>query len=172
MSTATAPTPTARRLPATEGTLVQRIVRGAITPGGAVFLLMAVLFVAVVLSNPSFGEPPQLIRFIGRTAPIAIAALGQYYVIASGEFDLSMGAVIATQVVMAGNLIGQDESRVLPVIALMLLVGVAVGVVNGLATTVLQVPSFIVTLGTMLARCRASSSPSARCWRWAAWSTT
>jgi ribose transport system permease protein len=151
MSTTTATTTAPRGLPATEGTLVQRIVRGAITPGGAVFVLMAVLFVAVVMSNPSFGEPPQLIRFIGRTAPIAIAAMGQYYVIVAGEFDLSMGAVVATQVVIAGNYIGQDESRVLPAIALMLVVGAAVGVVNGLATTLLKVPSFIVTLGTMLA---------------------
>ncbi len=151
MSTATAASPTARRLPASEGTLAQRIIRGAITPGGAVFVLMAILFVAVVMSNPSFGDPPQLIRFIGRTAPIAIAAMGQYYVIVSGEFDLSMGAVVATQVVIAGNYIGQDESRVLPALALMLLVGAAVGVVNGLATTLLKVPSFIVTLGTMLA---------------------
>jgi ribose transport system permease protein len=140
-----------RTLPATEGVLAQRLLRGALTPGGAVFVLAAVLFVAVVAVNPSFGEPPQLIRFIGRTAPIAIAAMGQYYVIVSGEFDLSMGAVIATQVVIAGNYIGDDEGRVLPAIALMLLVGAVVGLVNGLATTLLRVPSFIVTLGTMLA---------------------
>ena len=151
MSTVTAPSPTTPGLPDTEGTLVQRIIRAAITPGGAVFVLLAILFVAVVVSNPSFGEPPQLIRFIGRTAPIAIAAMGQYYVIVSGEFDLSMGAVVATQVVIAGNYIGQDESRLLPALALMLLVGAAVGLVNGLATTLLGVPSFIVTLGTMLA---------------------
>ena len=141
----------ARVLPATEGSLVQRILRGAVTPGGAVFLLVAVLFIAVVWVNPSFGEPPQLIRFMGRTAPIAIAAMGQYYVIVAGEFDLSMGAVVATQVVIAGNYIGEDESRVLPALGLMLLVGASVGLVNGLATTMLKVPSFIVTLGTMLA---------------------
>ena len=144
-------TSAARVLPHTEGSALQRLLRGALTPGGAVFLLVAVLFIAVVWINPSFGEPPQLIRFIGRTAPIAIAAMGQYYVIASGEFDLSMGAVIATQVVIAGNYIGQDEGRVLPALALMLLVGALVGLVNGLGTTVLRVPSFIVTLGTMLA---------------------
>jgi ribose transport system permease protein len=127
------------------------LLRSAITPGGAVFLLAGVLFAAVVWSNPGFAEPPQLIRFIGRTAPIAIAAIGQYFVIVSGEFDLSMGAVIATQVVIAGNYIGDDEGRVLPALALMVLVGAAVGLVNGLGTTLLKVPSFIVTLGTMLA---------------------
>lgn len=140
-----------RALPLTEGSFAQRVLRGAITPGGAVFILMALLFVAVVAVNPGFGEPPQLIRFIGRTAPIAIAAMGQYYVIVAGEFDLSMGAVIATQVVIAGNYIGDDEGRVLPAIALMLLIGAVVGLVNGLGTTLLKVPSFIVTLGTMLA---------------------
>ena len=150
-SSATSPAAAGRVLPATEGSVPQRLLRGALTPGGAVFILMAVLFAAVVWSNPSFGDPPQLIRFIGRTAPIAIAAMGQYYVIVSGEFDLSMGAVIATQVVIAGNYIGQDEGRVLPALALMLLIGTAVGLVNGLATTLLKVPSFIVTLGTMLA---------------------
>jgi len=53
--------------------------------------------------------------------------------------------------VMAGNLIGQDEGRILPVTCLMLLVGVGIGLLNGLATTLLKVPSFIVTLGMMLA---------------------
>ena len=150
-TTSTSASTAGRVLPLNDGSLLQRAVRGAVTPGGAVFILLAVLFVAVVWVNPSFGEPPQLIRFIGRTAPIAIAAMGQYYVIVSGEFDLSMGAVIATQVVIAGNYIGEDESRVLPALALMLLIGAVVGLVNGLATTLLRVPSFIVTLGTMLA---------------------
>ena len=86
-------------------------------------MLVVVLLIAIIWSNPNFGDPGFLIRFVGRTAPIAIAAMGQYYVIVSGEFDLSMGAVIATQVVMAGNLIGQDEDRILPVMVLMLAVG-------------------------------------------------
>ena len=125
--------------------------RAAITPGGAVFVLVVVLLAAVIWSNPNFGEPGFLIRFVGRTAPLAIAAIGQYYVIVSGEFDLSMGAVIATQVVMAGNLIGQDEGRILPVMALMIAVGALIGFLNGVATTLLKVPSFIVTLGMFLA---------------------
>ncbi|AKU18632.1 ABC transporter permease [Luteipulveratus mongoliensis] len=133
------------------GSFAGRAARAAATPGGGVFVLVIVLLVLVIASTPSFGEPPQLIRFVGRTAPIAIAAIGQYFVIVSGEFDLSMGAVVTTQVVMAGNLIGQDEDKILPVMALMVLVGIAIGVVNGLATTLLRVPSFIVTLGTMLA---------------------
>ena len=140
-----------RELPLHEGGLLARTARALSVPGGAVFLLVALLLAAVIVANPSFGEPGSLIRFVGRTAPIAIAAIGQYFVIVSGEFDLSMGSVVAMQVVLAGNLIGQDASRILPVMLLMVVLGALVGVINGLATTLLKVPSFIVTLGMMLA---------------------
>ncbi|MRG61705.1 ABC transporter permease [Agromyces sp. CFH 90414] len=122
-----------------------------ISPRGAVFLLLAILLVAITVLNPSFAEPDQLVRFIQRVAPIAIVAIGQYFVIVGGEFDLSMGSVVTAQVVIAGNLIGQDASLALPVTALMLAFGALVGLVNGLVVSFLRVPSFIVTLGMMLA---------------------
>lgn len=125
--------------------------RVLISPRGAVFLLLAVLLVAITILNPNFADPSQFIRFIQRVAPVAIVAIGQYFVIVSGEFDLSMGSVIAAQVVIAGNLIGQDESKSVPVLLLMIGFGILVGLVNGLITTLLGVPSFIVTLGMMLA---------------------
>ncbi|WP_435744499.1 ABC transporter permease [Nocardioides sp. SYSU DS0663] len=138
-------------LPAHDRGVAGRVAAALATPGGAVYVLVLVLLVATIAANPNFGDPGVLVRFLGRTAPIAIAAIGQYYVIVSGEFDLSMGAVVAAQVVMAGNLIGDDESRILPVMALMIGVGVLIGLLNGLGTTLLGVPSFIVTLGMMLA---------------------
>jgi len=126
-------------------------IRVLISPRGAVFLLLAVLLVSVTVLNPNFADPSQFIRFIQRVSPIALVAIGQYFVIVSGEFDLSMGSVITAQVVIAGNLIGQDESRSVPVLLLMIVFGIVVGLVNGLVTTLLGVPSFIVTLGMMLA---------------------
>lgn len=134
-----------------QGSWLQRLARTLGTPGGAVFILVGLLLAAIVMQNPNFGEPGSLIRFVGRTAPIAIAAMGQYFVIVSGEFDLSMGSVVTLQVIVSGNLIGQDESKILPVMLLMFVLGALVGLINGLVTTLLRVPSFIVTLGTMLA---------------------
>ena len=110
-------------LPAHEGGLGARILAATATPGGAVFVLCIVLVIAIAARNENFSDPGVLIRFIGRTAPIAIAAMGQYFVIVSGEFDLSMAAVVTAQVVMAGNLIGQDSGRILPVMVLMVAVG-------------------------------------------------
>lgn len=126
-------------------------VRTLLSPRGAVFLLLGILLIAITILNPSFAEPGQLMRFMQRVAPIAIIAIGQYFVIVGGEFDLSMGSLITTQVVVAGNLIGQDESKAIPVLLLMIVLGALVGLINGLIVSFLRVPSFIVTLGMMLA---------------------
>jgi ribose transport system permease protein len=125
--------------------------RTLVSPRGAVFLLLIVLLVAIAVLNPNFAEPGQFIRFIQRVAPVAIVAIGQYFVIVGGEFDLSMGSVVTAQVVIAGNLIGQDESKILPVTVFMFAFGAFIGLVNGLIVSFLRVPSFIVTLGMMLA---------------------
>ena len=52
--------------------------RTFVSPRGAVFLLLVILLVAVMILNPSFAEPGQVMRFIQRVAPIAIVAIGQY----------------------------------------------------------------------------------------------
>ncbi|GAA1526740.1 ribose transport system permease protein [Agromyces terreus] len=125
--------------------------RTLVSPRGAVFLLLIVLLVMIAVLNPSFAEPGQFIRFVQRVAPVAIVAIGQYFVIVGGEFDLSMGSVVTAQVVIAGNLIGQDDAKILPVTVFMFVFGALVGLVNGLIVSFLRVPSFIVTLGMMLA---------------------
>lgn len=127
------------------------VVRTLLSPRGAVFLLLVVLLVAITIRNPAFAEPAQLMRFVQRVAPVAIVAIGQYFVIIAGEFDLSQGSLITAQVIIAGNLVGQDDARTVPVLLLMIAFGLVVGLVNGLITTLLKVPSFIVTLGMMLA---------------------
>ncbi|AZT91779.1 ABC transporter permease [Brevibacterium aurantiacum] len=129
---------------------LRRLIERIADPRGAVVVLLIVILIAIVVLNPSFAEPGALMRFIQRVSPVAIVAIGQYFVIVSGEFDLSMGAVVTAQVMTAGHLIGEDDSKTVPVLIIMLVIGVVVGIVNGLATTLLKVPSFIVTLGTML----------------------
>jgi ribose transport system permease protein len=147
-------TATTHRTAAEQPTFLDRLGRFGrtlVSPRGAVFLLLIVLLVAIAVMNPSFAEPGQFIRFVQRVAPIAIVAIGQYFVIVGGEFDLSMGSVVTAQVVIAGNLIGQNDALAVPVLLFMLAFGAFVGLVNGLIVTLLKVPSFIVTLGMMLA---------------------
>ncbi|MDI6104648.1 ABC transporter permease [Actinoplanes sp. NEAU-A12] len=121
-------------------------------PGGVVpiLVILAALLVLLTIRQPDFLAPPSLMSFLGRSAPIILLAAGQYFVIVSGEFDLSVGSLVTAQVVVAARLIDSEPSRTWPVIGLLLAFGAAVGLVNGLVTTRLGVPSFITTLGMFL----------------------
>jgi ribose transport system permease protein len=123
-----------------------------ILSGGSatVFALLALVFVAILFLNPSFFEPPSLMAFVKKAAPLVVLAVGQYLVIVCGELDLSVGSLVGAQVVIAAGVIDGQEGRTLPVILLMLAFGVFVGLVNGFFVTVLKVHSLIATLGMML----------------------
>ncbi|MFE4634963.1 ABC transporter permease [Streptomyces sp. NPDC056773] len=115
-----------------------------------IFGVLAVLLVAIAVANPFFLEPEGFLAFVKRAAPLAILAAGQYFVIVSGEFDLSVGSLVTAEVVIAARLIDGDPGATWPVVLLLLAFGALIGLVNGLVTTVLRVPSFIVTLGMLL----------------------
>jgi len=72
------------------------------------------------------------------------------FVLASGGFDLSMGSVVTLVVLVSSLLLNNDPANAYPSIGIMLLLGVAIGLTNGLVVSYLKVPSFIATLGMML----------------------
>jgi ribose transport system permease protein len=119
-------------------------------PALPIVAVLVVLLAAIAAVNPYFMEPAGFLAFLKRAAPLVILAAGQYFVIVSGEFDLSVGSLVTAEVVIAARLIDGEESATWPVIALLIVIGLLVGLVNGLATTKLRVPSFIVTLGMLL----------------------
>lgn len=124
--------------------------RALASPTAPVVILLVGLFAAIFAINPSFAAPGPILSLLQNAAPLVILAVGQYLVIVSGEFDLSVGSLVGAQVVIAARFIDGDAERTLPVLGLMLVFGLVVGLVNGLVTTILKVPSFITTLGMLL----------------------
>ncbi|MFJ1549226.1 ABC transporter permease [Streptomyces sp. NPDC088246] len=128
-----------------------RRVLSALTTGTPVYILLAGLLAALALTDPGFYEPDRFLSFIKRAAPLVILAAGQYLVIVCGEFDLSVGAIVTAGVVVAAELYGSFPGAPwLLVTVILLLAGALAGLVSGLITTLLRVPSFITTLGMML----------------------
>jgi ribose transport system permease protein len=125
-------------------------IRKALVGTAPIFIVLFILLALVAIENPNFLEPPGFLAFLKRAAPLAVLAAGQYFVIVSGEFDLSVGSLVTVVVVVAARIIDDDPSKTWPVIALLLAIGATVGLVNGLITTRLKVPSFITTLGMLL----------------------
>ncbi|XVV07263.1 ABC transporter permease [Actinosynnema sp. CA-248983] len=115
-----------------------------------VLVVLVVLLVALAFTGPAYSEPAGYLALLKRAAPLVILAIGQYFVVVSGGFDLSVGSLVTAEVVIAARLISGDDGNTVWVIALLLGFGVLVGLVNGLITTRLLVPSFIVTLGMLL----------------------
>jgi len=111
---------------------------------------LAVLLAAIAIADPFFLEPAGFLAFVRRAAPLVILAAGQYLVIVSGEFDLSVGSLITAVVVAAAGLTEGDPDRTWWVVAALFGLGILVGLVNGVVTTRLHVPSFITTLGMLL----------------------
>jgi len=79
--------------------------------------------------------------------PLALAAVAQAIVVIAGGIDLSIGSIMAlTNVVAATFMAGQSDAYGLAVVAGVLLLGLALGAVNGTLVVVTRVPDIVVTL--------------------------
>jgi ribose transport system permease protein len=115
-----------------------------------VWVLLIVVFVWISFEDQNFLTPEGFLAYLKTSAPLAILAIGAYFVLASGEFDLSVGSLVTVTAVVAAKQIDGDPSNTVPTIVLLFAIGAAVGLFNGFATTILRVPSFIVTLAMLL----------------------
>lgn len=113
--------------------------------GLLILTLLLVVFFSILLPR-TFPTPLTAAAILQETSTVALLALGETIVIASGQFDLSIGYVIDICAVLAIGL--QRSGMPWPlVVALILLLGVAVGLVNGWLVEYAKIDSFIATLG-------------------------
>ncbi len=113
---------------------------------GPIFLVLAALIVAIYAKQPHYN----FVSMLKSGAPLAILAAGQLFVIVSGEVDLSVGSLITVTVSLAASIIKGDPGLMLATMGILVLLGLGVGLINGVVTTRLGVPSFVTTLGMLL----------------------
>lgn len=117
---------------------------------GGIFVALALFVLVAFLVNSQFLETANTRNILQIAAPIAIIGLGQAFVLFAGEIDLSVGSTVSLSAAVLANFMGSTDERIVPIILLALLVGAAVGAVNGGLVAYLGIPSFIATLGTLL----------------------
>ena len=111
---------------------------------GAILLLL----IAIATRFSGFVTPSNLARVFTDTAPLIILALGQMLVIVTKCIDLSVAANLALAGMMAAIMNGAGVP--LPVILMgVVALGAVLGAINGLLVWKLDIPSIVVTLGTM-----------------------
>jgi len=114
---------------------------------GLVLAFAAMLAVFSVMS-PVFFTYGNFINIANQTAVISVLAIGMTLVMLSGGIDLSVGAVVSLSAVVCALLL--DSGMGLPLaIGLSILLGVAVGAINGIISVRWGIQTFLVTLGSL-----------------------
>jgi rhamnose transport system permease protein len=108
------------------------------------------VLLAVLVSAPSFFSAGNLRDLALNNAPVLLVALGMTLVILVGEIDISVGSQFAVCSVVAG-LLSKAGAPIALVPLVVLLVGAAMGAVNGFLVGTLGLPSIIVTLAMLVA---------------------
>lgn len=118
------------------------------TPGLAVFL--GLLIVIAGMLQPSFLSANNLRDILVQSAPLGFVVIGQTIVILVRGLDLSVASLMATVAVMATGFNARSDTMVPVIIVCGLLLGVLVGLVNGLLIAKRGISPFLATLAMMI----------------------
>lgn len=107
---------------------------------------LAALLVFTKFLQPSYGVAA--VQGLGSSVlPLALAAVAQAIVVIAGGIDLSIGSMMAlTSVITASLMQGQSDEFGIVVVVGVLLLGLALGAVNGSLVVITRVPDIVVTL--------------------------
>ncbi len=111
-------------------------------------IVLLILCVIMSLMNDRFWTWGNIITVLRQTSINAVIAAGMTFAILIGGIDLSVGSVFAICGAIAATLIASGMDVVL-VILITLLLGLGIGLVNGLLISKGRLQPFIATLGTM-----------------------
>ncbi len=127
--------------------------------GYIIVLLLVVLCIITYVLNPKFATLGNFANILVQSAPIAVGACGMTFAMIAGGFDLSVGSIAAMAGMVAASIGIQAYRPVDPwpasaaLVAAMfsaLIVGLALGWLNGVLISRIRINPFVTTLGTML----------------------
>ena len=126
---------------------------------GRTFFVLILLLIFFSITANNFLSASSLLTVARHVALYGILAIGMTYVIITGGIDLSVGSIVGFSGMIAGGLIEQGLTlkmfgvtlyfSVPMVVLLTVLLGAALGAINGIVITKCKVAPFIATLGTM-----------------------
>ena len=112
-------------------------------------VVLALLLVATKLLRPDFGVSG--LDALARAAlPFALATVGMAIVVIAGGIDLSVAAMMAVASVSAAAMMkGASDGAAVGIILLVLVLGCAMGAINGALIVFTRVPDIVVTLAML-----------------------
>jgi ribose transport system permease protein len=112
---------------------------------------MLIVVALVALTTPSFRDFGNLNNLVLQVSIIAIVAVGSTIVIFSGGIDLSPGSAIALMTVIFATAVKFWGMPFFLAMLMVVVTGLLLGLLNGVLTAYLRIPSFITTLAALSA---------------------
>ena len=143
----TTDTPTAEKRPRTS---VAQALGGVLTApavGPLIALILTMLFFS--LKSDRFLQAQNLSLVLQQVMVVGVLAIGQTLVILTAGIDLSVGTVMAFGQIVMTKLAVASGVPAIPAILIGIATCVGFGMLNGALVTVVRLPAFIVTLGTL-----------------------
>ncbi|MYE77884.1 MAG: ABC transporter permease [Chloroflexi bacterium] len=126
------------------------------SPSAGAIIGFIAIFMSFTMATDLFLEPSSVASFLSNVATKGIIAIGVTYLMISGEFDLSVGSILGVTALSFMNFMTHGAPvfgvmEPIPAALLAIFVAFILGAINGVLLITTRIPSFIVTLGTMLA---------------------
>ncbi len=115
----------------------------------ALVAVIAALWIALSLGTDTFLTSSNLSDLLYSVAPVALIGIGMTAVIVTGGIDVSVGSGVAVVMVVVSKLIRDSGAPLPEALAVALVVGLALGVVNGLLIAFGGIHPIIATFGTL-----------------------
>jgi ribose transport system permease protein len=117
---------------------------------GAILLIAIVAFILIYgIEQQRLPGNFELTSTVNSAVPLAFAAVGQCFVVLTKGIDLSVGGVVDLANAMAAVTMGKSLTNGLVWSVVILMVGAACGLVNGLLVALGRLQPIVVTLGTL-----------------------
>ncbi|WP_424971832.1 ABC transporter permease [Dinoroseobacter sp. S76] len=113
-----------------------------------VLALIGLVFFIGMTSSDRFATPLNIANVQDQMVALAIVALAQTIVILSGGIDLSFAGALSFLAVVFAALAGDTAGTLLMAMAVVITLGIIIGMINGAITAYVGVHPLITTLGT------------------------
>ncbi len=135
--------------PAFRLSLTRRNSREPLSQAAKALIATALLLIVGAIVAPSTLSAGAILTMLPFVATLAVASLGQHLVIQQRGVDLSVAGLMSLSAVICSAFPSLDAGplETAGYVAIALLVGVGVGVLNGVVVTIVRVPALVTTIG-------------------------
>jgi ribose/xylose/arabinose/galactoside ABC-type transport system permease subunit len=113
------------------------------------YVVFLILCAIVSLDSSVFLTSDNLTNVLLQSAGVGVVAVGMTFIIIARGIDVSVGAAIGLASAVGARMIVDEGSPLALGLLAMLGTAVAIGLVNGISSSYLRMPSFLVTLATL-----------------------